>query len=264
MVGILNLTPDSFSDGGELASPDTLLARAATHLAAGAVLLDLGGESTRPGAAPVSPDEELARVLPAISLLRRELPHARLSLDTRHARVARAGLALGVEVINDISMLADPDMAATVAAAGAGLVISHLRGVPATMHHAPDFTDVVAEVAQELATAADRAVAAGVQPEAIVLDPGIGFGKTLEHNLALLQQPDRLRWRNRALFIGVSRKRMLGALLPEGHPGQSQPPARDLATAVTSALLAWRGVELLRVHDVAASADALRIAGALR
>lgn len=263
LVGILNLTPDSFSDGGRLSESTFLLRRARALLDAGATLLDLGGESTRPGAKPVAVEEELARVLPALRLLRAELPQARLSLDTRRAAVARAGVEAGAEAINDISMLADPAMAAVAASTGAGLIISHLRGEPATMQQAPHFDDPVAEVAAELAAAAEQALDAGVDPAAIVLDPGIGFGKTLDHNLALLRNPDALRWRDRPLFVGVSRKRMLGALLPEDHPGREDPGARDGATALCSALLAWRGVELLRVHEVAASAAAVRLAHAL-
>lgn len=254
LIGVLNCTPDSFSDGGEKTSLPKLLASAQNLLTQGATILEVGGESTRPGATPVSETEEINRIHPAITALKNQFPEAILSLDTRKAAVAQAGLKAGADILNDISLLSEPKIATLAAESGAGLVLSHLRGTPETMQQNPTFADVVTEVTKELATAAQLACSLGVAKEQIVLDPGIGFGKTTDHNLSLLRHLHRLRWQDRPLFVGVSRKRFLGEICNLPNPKD-----RDLATAVSSAFLAQNQVELIRVHNVAASNQALQL-----
>lgn len=257
VMGVLNVTPDSFSDGGEFASPAAALARALQIAEEGAAVLDLGGESTRPGARSVPVAEEEARVLPVIeALVARDYPLP-ISIDTRRARVARSALAAGASLVNDVTGLADPEMAGVVAEAGAGLVIGHIRGTPETMQKDPRYQDVVVEVELELLMARARAISAGVAQERVLLDPGIGFGKLLEHNLALLGAIPRLAAHG-PLVIGVSRKAMLGHLLGGREPRQRA--AGGVGAAVFAAL---RGASLIRTHDVAATRDALVVAWAL-
>jgi len=266
IVGILNVTPDSFSDGGRwLAAgserPDVEGAvREARRLEAeGAHVLDVGGESTRPGALEVPVERELARVLPVIESLAKSsrLP---ISIDTRKAEVARAALEAGATVVNDVSGGGfEPRILDVAARAGATVVLGHLRGVPATMQDAPRFDDVVAEVGDELAARVAAAEAAGVAPDRIVVDPGIGFGKRLEDNLALLARSGELAARlGRPLLVGPSRKGFLGALT--GDPVDR----RDTATAAACAVAVFAGANALRVHDVAAGVRAASVGGALR
>jgi len=257
VMGVLNVTPDSFSDGGIAIDPaggpgraiDLGLALASD----GADCIDVGGESTRPGAEPVDPAEELARVLPVVAGLAAQ--GVVVSIDTRRASVARAALDAGASIVNDVGALAPDDgMLDCVAAAGAGYIIMHLRGTPQTMQDAPRFDDVITDVAHDLRTAMARAVAAGVATEALATDPGIGFGKTLEHNLALLAAVPRLVELGPPVLIGASRKSFLGHLT-----GVATPVDR-LAGSLASAVLAARdGARILRVHDVAATVQALAV-----
>lgn len=257
LMGVLNITPDSFSDGGRFLDPAGALARAEAMVAQGAGLIDIGGESTRPGAVPVAPEEEAARVVPVIRALRAhsDVP---ISIDTRRAAVAAAALEAGADVVNDVSALADPEMAAVVAKAGAGLVLMHMRGTPATMQDDPRYADVAAEVATALEARMAVAVAAGVPPERITLDPGIGFGKTQAHNLELIARLPELRRLGRPIVLGVSRKAFLGALL-----GGVPPDGRAVATAAACVVGLARGASIFRVHDVATVMQALRVGAAI-
>jgi dihydropteroate synthase len=265
IVGVLNATPDSFSDGGRLldASGRVDVEAAVAHglrlERAGAHVIDVGGESTRPGAAEVPAREEIARVVPLIEALAKStrLP---ISIDTRKGEVARAALAAGARVVNDVSGgCFDPDLLVAAAEAQATLVLGHLRGVPASMQEAPHFDDVLAEVAGELAERVASAERAGVRPERIAVDPGIGFGKRLADNLALLAQPGWLAEQlGRPVLVGPSRKSFLGRLT--GDPVD----ARDLASAAACAVAVFAGAHALRVHDVAAGVRAAAVGLALR
>lgn len=259
LAGIVNVTPDSFSDGGRFHAPDAALDHALRLLAEGADWIDLGAESTRPGggvygegAAGVTADEELARLLPVLERLRPRTG-ATLSVDTRKAAVARAALAAGADLINDVSGLADPEMAGVVAAAGCPIVLMHSRGELPTMQSGIAFRDVVTEVRDELAALRDRAIAAGISPRQIVLDPGIGFGKTAEQNADLLCRLDRIVALGQPVLVGASRKSFLGALT--GAPVDDRLPG-SLAAAARSA---ERGAAVLRVHDVAATRQFLAL-----
>jgi dihydropteroate synthase len=258
VMGILNVTPDSFSDGGLAFAADDALERARELARQGADLLDIGGESTRPGAEPVAPDEQLRRVLGVVAGAARAtgLP---LSIDTTRAEVARACLAAGACVVNDVSALADdPDMARVVADAGAAVVLMHRKGTPRTMQDNPVYDDVVAEVYEFLARRIEWAEARGVARAQVAIDPGIGFGKTIEHNLSLLRNLDRFASLGCAMVVGTSRKRFLGAIT-----------GRDVAdrvmASVASALAsADAGAGVVRVHDVAATVDAFQVWNAQR
>jgi dihydropteroate synthase len=257
-MGILNVTPDSFSDGGLFLDAGRALARAEELVAAGAGLVDVGGESTRPGAPPVEPREEMRRVLPVIRLLRARLD-VPISIDTRRAAVARAALDEGAAVVNDVSALGDPDMAAVLAESGAGLVLMHMRGTPETMQRDPRYDDVVGEVARDLAGSLRRATRAGIGVERIVLDPGIGFGKTATHNLELIARLDSLADLGRPVLIGPSRKAFLGEIL-----GGAPPEERAVATAAACVVALLRGARIFRVHDVRTVREALAVAEAIR
>jgi dihydropteroate synthase len=254
VMGIVNVTPDSFSDGGQFASADAAVAHGLRLVDEGADLLDVGGESTRPGAAPVPADEELARVLPVVEGLARRTT-VPLSVDTSKAAVARHCLDAGAHVINDVTALAgDPDMAALLAARPAGVVLMHMQGTPQTMQLAPSYRDVVADVGHFLQQRLTELAAAGIAAERVVLDPGIGFGKTAAHNLALLARLEELQRFGRPVLLGVSRKGFLGKFL-------GRPPEQRLAGSL-AALLApqSRGaVQIVRVHDVAATRDAVTL-----
>ena len=257
LMGILNVTPDSFADGGLYLDP----ARAVDHgleLAfEGADILDVGGESTRPGSRPVPESEELGRVLPVIRALRKRTG-AFISVDTTKAAVARAALDAGADLVNDTSAFrADPDMAGVVARAGAAAVLMHMRGTPLTMQEAPRYDDLVGEVRGFLAERLRAAEAAGVPPERLIVDPGIGFGKTVEHNLELLRRQDEFLALGRPLLLGFSRKAFLGVIL-------DRPPAGRLEGTIAAAVLSVeRGAHILRVHDVGAVARAVRSAEAI-
>ena len=255
-MGVLNVTPDSFSDGGAFADVESALLYGLRMAAEGAAIVDVGGESTRPGALPVSAELELARVLPVIAGLAAEgIP---VSVDTSKAEVAHAALTAGAVLVNDVTALrGDPEMASVIAEAGADVCLMHMLGEPRTMQDAPTYGDVVAEVESFLAERAEVAIAAGVPEERIVLDPGIGFGKTLAHNLELLRALPRLA-RLGPLLLGVSRKRFLGALTGR------EIAADRVAASVAAALYCYRGgARLLRVHDVQPTADALAVERAL-
>ncbi len=256
VMGILNLTPDSFSDGGLFAAPEQAIERGLAFLAAGADLLDLGAESTRPGggvygagARTVPVEEELSRLLPVLVGLRRATD-APLSVDTRKGEVARQALAAGADLVNDVSTLRDPDLGRAVAAAGCPLVLMHSRGEIATMQREIRFTDVVAEVSAELQQAVDRAMRLGIDPGQLILDPGIGFGKTRNQNLLLVRRLDALAALGRPLLLGASRKSFLGRL--EDPPAPPAPPDRRLGGSLAAAgWAALHGAAVVRVHDVA-------------
>lgn len=260
VMGVVNVTPDSFSDGGRFLDPAAAIAHGERLASAGADLLDIGGESTRPGAAPVSAEEELARVLPVIRALkeRTQLP---LSIDTTKAAVAKEALAAGASLVNDISGLRfDPALPEVVASAGAACCVMHIRGTPETMQRDPRYQDVVAEVVEFLADGVERAERAGVRPERIWVDPGIGFGKTPGHNLFLLRRLVDLRSLGRPIVVGTSRKSFLGHLT-----GGKPPLERIVASAASTAALAVvAGADVVRVHDVAETKDALAVADAIR
>lgn len=258
IMGIVNATPDSFSDGGRYLEPEAAIARAFQLAEEGADLVDLGGESTRPGATPVPAEEELRRVLPVISGLERRGFGLPLSIDTFKGAVARAALAAGADMVNDVTGLSDPDLGAAVAEAGVPVVLQHTRGTPEDMASRAVYADVAAEVAAELEQALARADAAGIARERIILDPGIGFAKTAQQNVELMARIGELRRLGRPLLVGPSRKRFIGAI--SGAPAADRLPGT--LAAVTACVLS--GVEVLRVHDVAAARQAAAVAAALR
>lgn len=255
IMGILNVTPDSFSDGGRFDAPEAARAQARALQAAGADMLDIGGESTRPGAAEVSVQEEISRTAPVISALCAEAFPAPISIDTRKAPVAAAAVAAGARLVNDVSaMLFDPAMAATVAASGAALCLMHAQGTPETMQAAPAYQDVVLDVYDHLAARLAAAEAAGIPRGRVLLDPGIGFGKTIGHNLALLRALSLFHGLGCPILLGVSRKRFIGTI-----GGAEMADARAPGTlAVTLAGLA-QGVQMHRVHDVSEIAQGIRL-----
>ncbi|HSA54683.1 MAG TPA: dihydropteroate synthase [Gemmatimonadaceae bacterium] len=259
IAGILNVTPDSFSDGGRYASVEDAARAAEGMLAEGADLIDVGGESTRPGARRITSDEELARVLPVVRVLRQRVPEAVLSVDTTRAEVARAVLDAGAHAINDVSGLRlDPAVADVVASHGAGLILMHSRGSVEEMAGyalAAYGADVVAEILRELEPSVERALQAGVAREAIVLDPGIGFAKRSEHSLAALRGLDRLAAAGFPVMIGASRKRVVGEIT-----GESAPDQRAAGSVGAHVIALARGARLFRVHDVRVHRHALDVA----
>ncbi|NUU20083.1 MAG: dihydropteroate synthase [Streptomycetaceae bacterium] len=260
VMGVVNVTPDSFSDGGLWFDPAEAVARGHTLIAEGADLIDVGGESTRPGAERVPLDEELRRVVPVV----RELAAAGaiVSVDTMRVEVARAAVEAGAAVVNDVSGgLADPAMASFVAAAGVPVVVMHWRGHSRDMQDKTQYDDVVKDVRTELVDRMDRVVAAGVAAESIILDPGLGFSKTATHNWALLAHLEALTGLGRPLLVAASRKTFLGRLLADDQ-GLRAPRGRDDATAAVTALAAAAGAWGVRVHEVPASRDAVRVAAA--
>lgn len=252
LMGILNVTPDSFSDGGQFNTVDLAVARGLAMEAEGADILDIGGESTRPGAEPVGTDEELRRTIPVIRRLARET-RIPISIDTTKSEVARQALDAGAEIVNDISGLTfDPDMLEICRQQDAGICVMHIQGTPQTMQLNPTYADVVAEVAEFLQQQVDRCLMAGIPPERMCIDPGIGFGKTAEHNLELLRSVSTLqRLLRRPVLIGHSRKRFLSKVL--GRPVEER-----LAGTIGIAIgLAAAGCDILRIHDVQPIRDAL-------
>jgi dihydropteroate synthase len=261
-MGVLNVTDDSFSDGGRYLDARNAVAHGLALAAEGADIVDVGGESTRPGATRIDSRVETSRVLPVVKELVAE--GITVSIDTMHADVARAALQNGARIVNDVSGgRADPAMAPLLADAGVPWVLMHWRSVSADRPHAaPHYDDVVAEVRAELLASVDAAVAAGVDPARLVIDPGLGFAKTAQHNWALLRALPQLVATGIPVLLGASRKRFLGTLLA-GPDGSPRPPAgRETATAVISALAALYGAWGVRVHDVRATADALKVVGA--
>ena len=257
VVGVVNVTPDSFFDGGVHHAPEDATAAARRMVASGAALVEVGGESTRPGSKRVSLDEELRRVTPVLAALASEMP---VSVDTSKAEVARRALALGAVMVNDVTALrADAELAGVVASAGAYLCLMHMRGEPRTMQDDPRYDDVVSEVAAFLAERLAVALDAGVAEERICIDPGIGFGKTVEHNLELLARLDELVALGRPVMVGASRKRFLGRIL--GDPSAMTGP---VSASVAASVLAYeRGASLFRVHDVREHVEALVAARAV-
>ncbi|WP_448073509.1 dihydropteroate synthase [Georgenia yuyongxinii] len=261
VMGIVNVTPDSFSDGGLWYETDVAIAHGRHLLTQGADILDVGGESTRPGAAPVTAAEELARVLPVVETLARE--GAVVSVDTANATTAGAVVDAGAAIVNDVSGgLADPAMAATMARTGAVYVLGHWRGSPETMNSLAVYDDVVAEVRAELTDRVSTFLEAGVRPEQLVLDPGLGFAKDAEHNWRLLAHLGDLAALGYPLVVGASRKRFLAGVVAPTLA--DEPLARDQATAAVSALCAAAGTWAVRVHEVAGTVDAVRVAAAWR
>jgi dihydropteroate synthase len=258
VMGIVNVTPDSFSDGGRFLDPARAVEQARRMAEDGADLIDVGGESTRPGAPAVSAGEEAARVVPVLRAIKNSLP-VPVSVDTRKAAVAREALANGADVINDVSALGDPEMAGVVALSGAGLVLMHMRGTPETMQRMTEYGDVVDDVAAELEQSLERADAAGIGRERIVLDPGLGFAKTAGQNLELIAGLARLERRlGRPVLVGASRKSFIGALLG-GIPAD----ARDAGTVGACVAGLARGARIFRVHDVRLARQALDVADAV-
>jgi len=258
VMGILNVTPDSFSDGGDHDNVDTAVVRAHAMAAEGVDLIDVGGESTRPGSEPVSEAAELARVLPVMEQLANDLT-VPISIDTRHAPVARACVTAGASVINDITGFRDPAMIEFAAECHAGLVVMHMLGdEPATMQADPHYDDVVAEVAEFLAGRAAALESVGVDPKRIALDPGIGFGKTLEHNLELLRGVPALAALGYPVLVGASRKRFIGHIL-----GEEDPKRRVAGSVGAAAYAVLHAAHIVRVHDVAETVQALRVIAAI-
>jgi dihydropteroate synthase len=257
-MGVLNVTPDSFSDGGEFFTTDKAVEQGKRMAAEGAQIIDVGGESTRPGSEGVSVDEELARVLPVITKLRESIP-AFISIDTSKATVASAALDAGASIINDVTGgRGDPKMFALAAERKVALILMHMQGTPRTMQAAPRYDDVVREVAYFFRQQYDRVLQCGGDAMAVAFDPGIGFGKTVEHNLALLANLERLRIDDRPLVVGVSRKSSLGKMI-----GSNAMEDRLAPTVAFTALLRERGANVLRVHDVKENMAALRVTEAL-
>lgn len=259
LMGVVNVTPDSFSDGGRWFAPDLAIDHGLRLLDEGADWLDVGGESTRPGAARVPAEEELRRILPVIRGLRAARPSAVLSIDTRKATVAAQAIEAGASVVNDVGALSDPEMARTCAAAGVTLVLMHMRGQPETMQRDTAYDDLVGEVAAFLAERSARAVAAGVAPERVVLDPGLGFGKDPLDNPRLIAAVPRFRALGHRVLIGASRKAFVGRLT-----GVSDPALRVYGSIGAALAAAAAGADLLRVHDVRATREALAVFAACR
>ncbi len=260
VMGIVNVTPDSFSDGGRYMDPDAAVERAHRLLADGADLLDIGAESTRPGSAAVPPAEQWRRLAPVLARIRGDRPDAVLSVDTRSADVAERALGEGARVVNDVTALSEPAMAGVVARSGAGLVLMHMRGTPETMQRDTTYADVTAEVASYLESRLAAAEAAGVRRECVALDPGIGFGKSADGSLELLARISELSASGRPVLVGASRKSFLARLTGDDGP----PEGRLAASLAAAAIAVWQGARILRVHDVAETVRAVRVASAVR
>jgi len=257
VMGVVNVTPDSFADGGRYLDQDRAIAHAGRLVAEGAALIDVGGESTRPGAQPVSVEQEIARVVPVVAALAPRIG-VPVSVDTRRLEVMRAAVAAGAVMVNDVTALAAPGALEFCAAAGVAVCLMHMQGEPATMQAAPRYDDVVAEVAAFLAERVQAARAAGIDVSRIVIDPGFGFGKTLEHNLQLLAALPALAATGVPLLVGLSRKSMVGALTGRDVDG------RLYGSVALAALAVMNGARIVRAHDVLPTVDAVRIAAALR
>ena len=256
VMGILNVTPDSFSDGGRFLALEAALDQARAMAAAGAAVIDVGGESTRPGAAPVSEAEELERVIPVIEVLHREIDLP-ISVDTSKPAVMREAVRAGAGLINDVNALRAPGALETAAEAGVPVCLMHMQGEPRTMQQNPSYRDVVAEVRDFLSERIAACEAAGIPAERLLVDPGFGFGKTLDHNLTLLRRLQELTSLGRPLLVGLSRKSMLGTLT--GRPVEQ----RQAASVAAAVLAAERGAAIIRVHDVAETVDALAVTRAV-
>jgi dihydropteroate synthase len=258
VMGIVNVTPDSFSDGGRFPGTDAAVSAGIAMVDEGADILDVGGESTRPGADDVPADEEIRRVIPVIRGLSERRPEVAVSVDTRRAAVAARAIEAGASIVNDVSAAADPDMLPLVQSNGAGLVLMHMRGEPKTMQRDPRYDDVVTDVRDFLASRLGTAVAAGVPRDRLCVDPGIGFGKNLEHNLALLRAIADFQDLRVPVLVGASRKRFIGELT-----GVEAPSDRVEGTAGAVAWCAAHGVDVVRVHDVRAMVSVVRVVDAI-
>lgn len=258
IMGILNVTPDSFSDGGRFLDVEAALTQARRMVEEGADILDIGGESTRPGAAPVDEEEECRRVLPVIEALGSSHPGVAISIDTSKSAVAEEALKAGAHIVNDISGLGDPEMGRVVAEHGAGLALMHMQGQPRTMQAAPSYDDVVAEVSEFLQRQGEAAMNAGVDEERLVFDPGIGFGKTLDHNLEILRSLTAFSLGGRPVLLGVSRKSFMGKILED-----EAMEARHWATVALTSYGRECGVRIFRVHDVGSNVHAARMTEAM-
>jgi dihydropteroate synthase len=253
VMGILNVTPDSFSDGGDFFAPPTALAHAVRMAEEGAAIIDVGGESTRPGAAAVAAEEELARVIPVIEAIRAALPAAVISIDTGKPVVMRAAVAAGAGLINDVRALREPGALETARELGVPVCLMHMQGEPRTMQLAPHYSDVVGEVLDFLSARIDACLRAGIPRARLLVDPGFGFGKTAAHNLQLLRRLDRLAALDCPLLVGLSRKSMIGAVL-------GRPAGERLYGSIALATLALcQGASIVRAHDVGATMDAVRL-----
>ncbi len=262
VMGVLNVTPDSFSDGGDHVATETALAHALEMIADGADIIDVGPESTRPGAKPVPADEQIARAIPVISRLRAKNEKIAISIDTRLAPVAEAALQAGADMVNDVSALRDdPAMVEAVAASGAAVVLMHMHGTPIDMQlgGGPHYDDLVGEIAAFLDERRRYAVSHGVDPSRIILDPGIGFGKRVEHNLLILRNVDRFVALGQTVLVGASRKSFNGHVL-----GVEGPKRRTVGSLACVAIAVMAGVSIVRVHDVRATVEAVRMCAAVR
>ena len=257
VMGILNVTPDSFSDGGAFLDADRAVAHGLEMAAQGAALLDIGGESTRPGSQPVPPAEQIRRVVPVIGALAEKIDIP-ISVDTHEVEVARAALLAGASIVNDITALSDKRMAELAAQQQVPVILMHMQGTPATMQVEPHYEDVVAEVRDFLLARCDRAAGFGIPRERLFIDPGIGFGKTLQHNLLLLRHLDKLVATGYRVVVGPSRKAFLGKLT-----GKEKPADRVFGTAAAVALCAAARASIARVHDVGAMVDVLKVTNAI-
>ena len=259
LMGILNVTPDSFSDGGEFNHPQAALSQVQLLVGGGADLIDVGGQSTRPGAEQISLSQELDRVVPVIELIRSEIAHLPISVDTTRAEVAEAAIEAGADLVNDISGATfDDAMLATVARLDVPIVLMHIRGNPQTMQSLTDYDDLLGEICQFLGQQITLAVDAGIKAENIIIDPGIGFGKTSEQNLELLRRLPELQSLGAPILVGASRKSFIGNIL-----NRSDPKQRVWGTAAACCRAIASGTDILRVHDVAPMADVCRVADAL-
>lgn len=258
VMGILNVTPDSFSDGGKFLDPSKAIEHGIAMAGQGAAVIDVGAESTRPGSQPASTAEQIERVIPVIETLAKEIKIP-ISIDTYNVKVAKAALVAGASIINDITALADNDMARLVAQEDVPIVLMHMQGTPATMQKQPHYDDVVTEVLQFLTERARKAEEFAIPREKIFIDPGIGFGKTLEHNLLLLKNIDKFVASGYRVLIGTSRKGFLGAITNKKIPAE-----RTFATAATVAHCAAAGVSIVRVHDVSEMLDVVKVINAVK
>jgi len=258
IMGILNVTPDSFSDGGKFDRLENAVARAGEILAEGAGIIDIGGESTRPGADRVNDEDEQGRVIPVIEAVLKSFPEAVISIDTSKVSVAQAAVSAGAKIINDVTGFQDPGMIRVAAETGAGIVVMHMQGTPGTMQKNPTYKDVVGEVCRFFEDKHRELLAAGVDPETVTYDPGIGFGKTLDHNLALLKNIDQLEVESRPILLGVSRKSFIGKIL-----GSDRIEDRSWPTVAITSNAREQGVRLHRVHEVKPNFEALRMTEAI-
>lgn len=268
VMGILNVTPDSFSDGGAYLDPRRAVEHAMRMIDEGADIIDVGPESTRPGADEVTAEEQIRRAIPVVQAIREVNSDITISIDTRSAAVARSAIESGADMVNDISALRDdPDMASVVAESGAGVVLMHRRGRPVDMQNGggPAYDDVVGEICAFLQERIDFAVASGIHENRVIVDPGIGFGKRVEHNLEILRHIAKFVALGRPVLVGASRKSFVGSTLAKAVTAPPRPAHRREAASIACAVLAVReGASILRVHDVASTRDAVRIASAVQ